>query len=293
MSFATLPYPIQSHTLPVRDSVMQYLAAGTGEPVVFLHGNPTWSYLWRHVIPHVAEHGRCIAFDLIGMGRSGKPAIAYRFSDHLAYLRTALELLALTNITLVAHDWDVALGLALCRLMPERVRAIAFMEGHVHPISTWADMDPGARDLFTRIRSDEAGRRMVLDEHIFVEQILPSGIQRTLQAEEWEAYREPYREPSARLPLWQWAREIPIAGHPADMVAEITANQQYLATAALPKLLLYSQPGAVIGPAEVAWCQQHCPNLTVCDLGPGIHFLPEDHPHAIGKAVVQWMTTLG
>jgi haloalkane dehalogenase len=256
-----------------------------------LHGNPTWSYLWRNVIPHLEGHGRCIAFDCIGMGRSGKPTIAYRFSEHLAYLAAAIEQLELTDITLVTHDWGVVLGLALCRLMPQRVRALAFMEGHIHPIASWEEMEPGARALFSQLRTEDVGRRMVVDENIFVETILPSGVRRRLTPVEMDAYREPYHERSARLLLWQWARSIPIAGEPPEMVEAVAANQQYLASSALPKLLLYAQPGAVIGQAEVEWCRRSCLNLTALDLGPGIHFLPEDHPDSIGEAVVRWMET--
>ena len=167
------------------------------------------------------------------MGRSGKPAIAYRFSDHLAYLAAAIERLEFTDITIVSHDWGVVLGLALCRLMPQRVRALAFMVGHIHPIARWEEMEPGARALFSQLRTEDAGRRMVLDENIFVETILPSGVRRRLTPAEMDAYREPYHEPSARLLLWQWARSIPIAGEPPEMVEVVAANQQFLATSAI------------------------------------------------------------
>jgi haloalkane dehalogenase len=290
MDTGVIPAMLASRSVAVRDSWLHYLEAGTGEPIVFLHGNPTSSYLWRNVIPHVAPHGRCLALDLIGMGQSGKPSIAYRLRDHIAYVDAFIEALQLTNITFVMHDWGVAIGLHYLTRYPGRVRAVAFMEGHLHPIARWDDYDPGARAMFTALRTEPEGRRMVIEDNFFIEVVLPSGVQRMLTAEEMAAYRAPYLEPRSREPLWRWPNEIPIEGHPADVHALVSAYQAYLAISDIPKLLFYAQPGAVIGASEVAWCRATLSNLTAVDVGAGIHFLPEDQPEVIGTAIADWLS---
>jgi len=219
-----------SRTVAVRDSWLYYREMGAGKPIVFLHGNPTSSYLWRNVLPYAAPYGRCLAVDLIGMGGSGKPPIAYRLRDHIAYLDAFIAALGLDDITFVMHDWGVALGLDYLTRHPERVRAVAFMEGHPHPIARWGDYDPGARALFTALRSVPEGRRLIVDENVFIETVLPSGMAHTLTAEEWAAYRAPYLEPSSREPLWRWPQEIPIAGTPADVEAIVRDYRAALVT---------------------------------------------------------------
>lgn len=270
---------------------MHYLEVGTGEPIVLLHGNPTSSFLWRNVLPHLETKGRCIAVDCIGMGQSGKPDIGYRLVEHIAYVEAFLDALGVHAFTLVGHDWGVVMGLALCRRYPQRVRRIAFMEGHVHPVERWSDFDAGSEAMFRQLRDEHAGPQMVIEENFFVETILPAGTQRTLTHEEMEVYRAPYREKSARLPMLRWVNEIPIEGQPADVQAIVLENQAFLATSELPKLLLHGEPGAVIGAREVAWCVETCRNLTAVDVGAGTHFLPEDQPDAIGRAIADWIGT--
>lgn len=293
MSRADIPAGIASKIIAVNGSPMHYLEVGAGDPILFLHGNPTSSYLWRNVIPHVAGHGRCIAVDLIGMGRSGKPQIAYRLADHIAHIDAFIDTLGLTDLTLVMHDWGVAIGLHFLARFPKRVRAIALMEGHIRTIDSWSHFDAGARAMFQRLRTEDVGRKLVIEDNFFIETVLPSGVQRALSATEMDAYRTPYREPRDREPLWRWPNEIPIEGYPADVHAIVSDNNATLATSPIPKLLLHAHPGAVIGPAEVAWCRRTLSNLTIVDLGPGTHFLPEDHPDAIGTALARWLGTLG
>ncbi|HEX5689423.1 MAG TPA: haloalkane dehalogenase [Roseiflexaceae bacterium] len=290
MSQAAVPSHIRSYTVAVKDSFMHYLEAGDGPPIVFLHGNPTSSYLWRNVIPHVEAHGRCIAVDCIGMGRSGKPDIGYSLADHIDYVDAFLDALHLTNVTFVAHDWGVAIGLALAARRP--TRAIAFMEGHIHPIARWDDFDADSRTMFQNLRSETLGPPMIIDDNFFIETILPGGTQRALSHAEMEAYRAPFRERASRLPMLRWVGQIPIEGQPAEAHAIVAANQAFLVSSDIPKLLLYAHPGAVIGAEEVSWCMEHCSNLATVGVGDGIHFLPEDHPHAIGSAVAQWLDTL-
>jgi len=280
---------ITSRFVTVNGQPMHYLEAGAGTPILFLHGNPTSSYLWRNVIPVVAQCGRCIAVDLIGMGKSAKPEIGYRLQDHIAFLDGFIEALNLSEITFVLHDWGVSIGLHYLTRFPERVRAVAFMEGHLGPIEHWTDLEPDARDMFQRLRSEEIGRQLVIAENFFVDTVLPSGILRTLTQDELAAYRTPYLRPRDREPIWRWVCEIPIEGHPADVHEIVTAYREGLARSPVPKLLLHAHPGAVIGAVQIAWCRQSLTNLTTVDLGEGIHFLPEDHPESIGLAIVRWL----
>jgi haloalkane dehalogenase len=283
-----IPAGVESRFVEVRGEPMHYLEAGAGPPIVFLHGNPTSSYLWRGVLPRLAPRFRCIALDLIGMGKSSKPEIAYTLRDHASYVDGFIERLGLDRAIFVGHDWGVALSCLHLARFPERVRAVVLMEGRIRPVERWADLAQGESDFFRGLRS-ESGRGKVLEENVFVEQILPSGIARTLHDAEMAVYRAPYPTPRDREPLWRWVREVPIEGEPVDATVLVTEGLQALATSQIPKLLLHAQPGAVIGLAEVAWCRAHLPRLTAVDLGPGIHFLPEDHPDAIGAAISTWL----
>ncbi|MFF1819067.1 haloalkane dehalogenase [Kribbella sp. NPDC058245] len=284
---------MKSARVEVLGSWLQYVEVGAGDPVLFLHGNPTSSYLWRKVVGAVARTGRrCIALDLIGMGDSGKPAIDYRLVDHLSFVEAFVETLGLSELTLVGHDWGAVIALDYARRFRDRVRGVAFLEGHLHPIDRWSDLDEGGRELFHKLRTPGVGEQLIIQENFFVEEVLPAGILRTLSQEELDAYRAPYRDPAARLPVWRWPQEIPIEGVPADVAAIVTANQSVIADPDLPKLLLHATPGAVIGPAEVAWCREHGQALTIVDLGPGSHFLPEDRPTEIVAALTDWLGRL-
>lgn len=288
---AAIPESLISKTVNVKDSFLHYLEAGTGNPIVFLHGNPTSSYLWRNVIPHVEDKRRCLALDLIGMGASGKPDTEYRLTDHINYVEAFIGALALENITLVLHDWGVAIGFTLLRRHPERIRAVAFLEGHLGPIGSWNDWDEGSRELFQDIRTEGRGERLILEENLFVETVLPSGIVRELSEDEMAAYRAPFPDAASRRPILREVRDIPIEGEPEDVQGIMEENQRYLTNSDVPKLLLYAHPGAIIGPEEVAWCRD-LRNLTAVDVGEGLHFLPEDRPGEIGRALRGWLEAL-
>lgn len=287
---ASLPKGLVSRTLNIKDSFINYLEIGTGNPILFLHGNPTSSYLWRNVIPHVKDKGRCVALDLIGMGASGKPDIDYRLAEHISYVDAFIDALELDNFTLVMHDWGVAIGLHYLTHYPERVKAVAFMEGHLHT-NTWNDFDEGSQPMFKRLRTEGVGERMILEENVFIETVLPGGTLRDLSEEEMDAYRAPFIERSARKPMLQEVREIPIEGEPADIAQIVEAYNAYLTTSGVPKLLLYAQPGAIVGEKEVAWCKT-LSNLTAVDVGAGLHFLPEDRPDEIGRGLRAWLESL-
>jgi len=273
----------------VLDSEMAYVDTGRGRPVVFLHGNPTSSYLWRNVIPHVEGVARCLAPDLIGMGRSGKaPAGSYRFVDHARYLDAWFDALALRDVTLVVHDWGSALGFAWARRHPDRVAGLIYMEAIVRPL-TWDEWPESARKIFQLMRSP-AGEELVLQKNVFVERILPASIQRTL-TDEMETYRAPFREPGeSRRPTLTWPREIPVGGEPADVVRIAEDNAQWLAKSPVPKLFVNAEPGSIlVGPQRElcrTWPNQR--EVTV----RGLHFIQEDSPADIGRAVAEFVRKL-
>lgn len=276
------PHPRQR--VAVLDSDMTYVDVGEGHAVVFLHGNPTSSYLWRNVIPHVAPHARCLAPDLIGMGESGKnPAGSYRFLDHARYLDAWFDaVLPEGPVTLVVHDWGSGLGFYWAQRNADRVAGIVFMECIV-PMA-WSDWDERTASAFQGFRS-EAGEAMVLEKNMFVERVLPTAIIRELTAEEHDVYRKPYLEAGeSRRPTLAWPRELPVDGEPADMWAICNAYSEFMDIAPFPKLWIKGEPGAL--PLEGVvneWFDVS--TVTV----KGIHFLQEDSPDEIGTAVAEFI----
>jgi haloalkane dehalogenase len=285
--------------VPVLGTTMHYRCAGPdgpsqGAPVLFLHGNPTSSFLWRAVIGPVAAltGRRCVAVDLVGMGGFGKPDIGYRLTDHIRYVSAFLDAAGLSPVVLVGHDWGAVIALHLAEALGDQVPGVAFMEGHIHPVVSWDDMDEGGRATFQELRTPGVGERMVLEENFFVERVLPAGMLRVPTDAEMGSYRQPYLVPASRRPMLAWAREIPIEGAPADVVDLVLANQRVIADAQRPALLLYGDPGAVIRADEVAWCRKHGRALTVSCVGLGTHFLPEDQPRPISDALSAWLASL-
>jgi len=268
---------------------------GTGNPIVFLHGNPTSSYLWRNIMPRVAGSGRCIAPDLIGMGGSDKLDSSqpdrYRFVCHRRYLDATLEALGVKDrVTLVLHDWGSALGFDWARRHPGRVAGIVYMEALIRPIG-WDEWPEQSRPLFEALRS-AAGEELILDKNIFIERILPASIMRTLSDDEMAAYRRPFQEPGEdRLPTLIWPREIPIDGEPADVAAIITDYAEWLArSSSLPKLFINAEPGAILVGATRETCRRW-PNQQEVTV-PGIHFIQEDSPDQISQAIVAWLAKI-
>ncbi|MGI5233243.1 haloalkane dehalogenase [Actinoallomurus sp. CA-142502] len=271
----------------VLDSTIFYRETGDGAPVVFLHGNPTSSHLWRDVIPAVP--GRRLAPDLIGMGESGKPAIGYSFADHARYLDAWFDALALDEVTLVGHDWGGALAFDWAARHPERVRGIAVTETIVKPMA-WEEFPEAGRALFEAIKSDR-GEVMMLDDNAFIE-MLPGSVATPLAEDDIAAYRAPYPTRESRLPLLRWARSMPLGGEPADVVARVEAYDAWLAASPdVPKLLITFAPGpgAMMTPEMIDWCERHLAGLEVerYDAVAG-HHTPEDRPDLIAAAVVSW-----
>ncbi|MFD1937601.1 MULTISPECIES: haloalkane dehalogenase [Nonomuraea] len=274
----------------VAGTELSYVDTGSGDPIVFLHGNPTSSYLWRNVIPHVADLGRCLAPDLAGMGASDpSPDGAYRFADHARRLDAWFDALDLDrDVTLVLHDWGSALGFHWAERHRERVKAIAYMEAIVQP-RLWTDFPPGRDALFRTMRSPE-GERLILQENFFVETVLPKSILRTLSDAEMDAYRAPFPTPESRIPTLVFPRELPIDGTPEDVAAIVEAYGRWLAESPLPKLLISAEPGALlVGRAlEFARTWPNQQEVTVS----GSHYIQEDSPEEIGIALREFVLKL-
>ncbi len=286
-------FPYEKKRVSVLDSDIAYVDEGDGPPVVFLHGNPTSSYLWRNIIPYATRAGyRAIAPDLIGMGDSGSPEIDYTFADHAAYLDAFFSALDLAPAVFVIHDWGSALGMRYARLNPEKVRALAYMEAIVPPampVASFDDMPPALGDFFRLMRTEE-GAEMVLGQNFFVEAVLPNmGVMRDMQPAEMEAYRAPFPTRDSRRPTLAWPRQVPIEGAPEDVVQSVTQNGEWLVVSDIPKLLFHAAPGAITPQPVVDWHAAHVSNLEVRFLGAGLHFLQEEHPDLIGQGLADWL----
>ncbi|MFF2555238.1 haloalkane dehalogenase [Nocardia sp. NPDC058058] len=274
--------------IDVLDSHIAYTDVGAGAPVVFLHGNPTSSYMWRNVIPHLSGEMRCLAPDLIGMGDSGKPDVDYRYDDHMRYLDAWFEALDLSDIVIVGHDWGAPLGVDWARRHPDRVRAIALLQPVLRPL-TWPELGPVA-ELFAKFRGPE-GERLILQDNVFIEGTLRSTTP-SLTESDMAIYRAPYPDPESRRPLLAWPRELPIDGEPADVVDHVLTNGKWLGTTPeVPKLLLHvdDEPGIAIPPAARAWIVDNVAAVELVAVGPGGHHSPEDQPDTIGRALVSWL----
>ena len=286
LSAAELP----KKSAEVRGKRMSYVECGEGDPILFLHGNPTSSYLWRNVMPHLQDQGRCLAPDLIGMGDSEKlddsGPDSYRFVEHREYLDALLDALDVrSGVTLVGHDWGSALAFDWANRHREAVKGIAYTEALVQPL-TWDDWPKAARAVFEGFRSP-AGEAMVLEQNVFVEQVLPTSMLRDLSEEEMAAYRRPFATPGEdRRPTLSWPRQIPIEGEPADMVKIFEDYGAWLAQSDVPKLFLNAEPGAILRGRQREFCRSW-PNQTEVTV-KGIHFVPEDSADEIGRAVAEW-----
>ncbi|MEC8181434.1 MAG: haloalkane dehalogenase [Pseudomonadota bacterium] len=280
--------------LTVMGKSMAYCEMGEGDPILFLHGNPTSSYLWRNIMPFAADLGRCLAPDLIGMGDSNKldnpGPESYRFVEHRAYLDAWIEAVGVTdNVTLVIHDWGSALGFDWGRRNADRVKAIAYMEGIVRPV-LWEEWNQQSRPVFEGFRS-EAGEAMVLRKNVFVEKVLPGSVLRGLTEAEMTVYRRPFLTPGEdRRPTLSWPRQIPLAGEPREVVDIVQEYADWMATNDLPKLFVNAEPGAILVGAQREFCRgwKNQTEVTV----RGSHFIQEDSPTEIGEALHAWLSAL-
>jgi haloalkane dehalogenase len=278
----------------VLNSTMAYREAGDREAPValFLHGNPTSSYIWRNILPLVAPVAHCIAPDLIGFGQSGKPDIEYRFSDHVRYFDAFLEQAGITSAFVVAQDWGSGLAFHLAARRPDFIRGLAFME-FIRPMPTWNDFHPDQVETFQKFRRPGVGEEMILECNTFVEGVLPAGTVRKLTEDEMAVYRAPFPTPESRRPTWRFPNELPIGGTPADVYSIIEKAHQSLAESSYPKLLFVGNPGALISPAFADNFAKGLKNYRVVHLNSGVHYLQEDHPDVIAANIKEWLIDLG
>jgi haloalkane dehalogenase len=287
-------FDVELAKVNVLGSTMAYREAGDPEAPValFLHGNPTSSYIWRNIIPLVAPVAHCIAPDLIGFGQSGKPDIEYRFADHVRYLDAFLANAGISSAFVVAQDWGTALAFHLAARRPEFIRGLAFME-FTWPMPTWNDFHVDAREIFQKFRTPGVGEKLILEDNAFVEQVLPAATVRKLTEEEMSVYRAPFPTPESRRPTWRFPNELPIAGEPADVYSILQEAHRALAQSSYPKLLFTANPGALVSPSVAEIFVKNIQDCEVVELGAGIHYLQEDHPDVIGNTVREWLIRLG
>lgn len=284
-------FSFESKYIEVHGSKLHYVDEGSGDPILFLHGNPTSSYLWRNIIPHLVPHARCIAPDLIGMGKSANPVIPYRFFDHVGYIEGFIEQLGLNNVTLVIHDWGSALGFHYAMRNENNIKGIAFMEAILKPMF-WQEFPKDYKIGFKLMRTPVIGWLMISVMNVFVKKLLPGSIIRKLTAQEIEHYEAPFRTIRSRKAVRQWPCEVPIDGLPADVSQAVSDYNLKLRQSDCPKILFSATPGAIITKETAEWCRQNLKNLTIVDVGKGLHFIQEDQPHLIGEGLSKWYQTL-
>lgn len=279
------------NTTNVLDSFITHTETGAGSPIVFLHGNPTSSHVWRNVMPGLSGQARCLAPDLIGMGTSGKPDIAYRYADHARYLDAWFAALDLRDVVLVGYDWGGVLALDWAARHSERVRGVVVFETFLQPLR-WSEYPPRGAELFRALRTPGVGEDLVLEKNGFLPRSLENGVKRGLGEADRATYGAPFATPTSRRPMLQWTRELPIDGEPADVMAVIERNAQWLASSpSIPKLLLTFEGGGLSSsPASVGWAQG---KLAIAALGPAGHHAPEDAPVEIAQAIAAFRKERG
>ena len=278
----------------VHNKKMAYVEVGQGHPIVFQHGNPTSSYLWRNIIPHLAQYGRCIAVDLIGMGDSEKLKNSgpekYLYEEHREYLFKAWEKLGIDKqVTLVLHDWGSALGFDWASKHPDALKGIVYMEALVRPV-TWDEWPDSATNIFKAFRS-ASGEELILNKNLFIEGVLPNSIIRKLSIKEMDAYREPFLNSGEdRRPTLSWPREIPINNSPDNIIKIVNKYSKWLENSNIPKLFINAEPGSILVGSQREYCRTWKNQMEVTV--PGKHFLQEDSPHAIGNSISEWLKAL-
>lgn len=284
-------FPYESKFADVLGSRMHYVDEGQGDPALFIHGNPTSSYLWRNIIPYVKESHRAIAIDLIGMGKSGKPDIEYTYQDHKRYVDAFIDKLGLRNITFVIHDWGTVLGFDYTRQNEKNVVGIAFMEALIPPTLP-NPTAPAPNTVFGQFRSAGVGEKMVLEENYFVEKMIPGGVIRTLTEEEMNYYRAPYPTPASRKPTLMWPRELPMGGEPARNVEVANAIGEWMKKTDIPMLHLWGRSGPGNADRVPSEMVKRVKNIQSTFVGMARHYLQEDQPEVIGRAIADWRRRL-
>lgn len=280
--------PIASKTIEIKGSKMHYLEQGAGDPILFLHGMPVSSYVWRNIIPALSDQARCIAPDLIGMGESDKPDIDYRIFDHIKYIEELIAALDLKNITLVMHGWGSVIGFDYARRHEDNIKALVFFEAHVRPTTDWNMLSLPVQQFASLLNRPGAAYRAVVEQNYLVNKMLPEGVIRPLQTEELAKYQEPFPTPETRKPLWQYVQDLPLGEGPEDVVELITQYSKWLEETPIPKLMLYAIPGFITTVATVQWARDHVKNLELLGLDDVLHFAQESIPEIFSQKLRDW-----
>ena len=284
-------FPYASKYVEIAGNKLHFIDDGQGQTFLFLHGNPTSSYLWRNVMRYVAPSGRLVAVDNIGFGKSDKPNVDYTFQTHYDYIEGFISALDLKDVILVLHDWGSVIGLNYAREHEANVRGVVFMEAIIPPAFPMVDLTNlgGPDGLFAKFRTPEAGKELLINQNVFVEELLGRGaLTRQLTEIEIDAYRAPFLEPDSRFPIYVWPNELPIAGEPARNVSVVNAIGEWLKSSPIPKLLQYASPGAIVSPSAAQWMARNYPNIEAQFVGYGAHYIQEDNPEAIGRGIADW-----
>ncbi|ACJ20284.1 haloalkane dehalogenase [Coxiella burnetii] len=277
-----------SRFVTVKGAKMHYIETGQGEPVLFIHGMPTSSYLWRNIIPKLADKAHCVALDLIGMGESDKPDIDYTVNDHISYVECFIEALGLRNITLVMHGWGSVIGFDYARRHPKNIKALAFFESHIRPTTDWDMLSLPVQQLATLLHRPGASYRAIVEQNYLINKLLPASMMRKLSDEEMANYRRPFLTKESRKPLWQYLQDLPLGDSKRPVVKLIKNYSQWLKQAPQPKLMMYAVPGFVTTMATVQWAKEHLPNLTLVEFSDVLHFAQESIPDIFSEELRKW-----
>jgi len=280
-------FPFKSNYVDIKGSKIHYIDEGEGKPMLFLHGNPTSSYIWRNIIPHLSKDVRCIAPDLLGFGKSDKPDLDYGFSDVYEYLEAFIKELNLQDITIVVQDWGSGLGFHYANTHRDNIKGIAFMEA-MYEQKDWSKLPFGLKMAFTMIRSKTFSWLMLGVGNMFVKNMLPGGVSRKLSQKELEVYAAPFKTLKDRKPSYVFPRDVPLKGSPLHTAKIVDNYNKWLQETEIPKICFYATPGQIIRVEEVPWIEENFPNITMIDIGKALHFVQEDNPHTIGRELKNW-----
>ncbi len=287
-------FPFESHYSEVKGAKIHYIDEGEGDPIVFLHGMPACNYLWRNIIPSMSKRARCIAPDLIGMGKSDKPDIAYTIFDHIDYISEFVDSLKLKNITFVLHGWGSIIGFdyAMAAKNKNKIRGVAFYESHVRPVTSWDMLSLPVQQLAAMLIDPKSAKRSIMKDNYMIEKLLQRGVLRKLSDAEMQYYSAPFQTEESRKVLWQYLQDLPLGSGPADVVELIARYSTALQKSKLPKLMFYTIPGYITTIDTVTWCRDHLQNLSLIDLGEALHFIQETNPEMFAQEFEKWYKSL-
>lgn len=283
---------LTSKYVDVNGSSIHYVEQGEGEPILFLHGIPTWSYIWRNIIQPLSMQGHCIAPDLIGMGKSDKPDIAYTIFDHIEYMNKFIELLDLKNITFVMHGWGSLIGFNYAMQHPENVKGLAFLEAHLRPAIEKDMVALPVRERVSILDSEDGGRDVILNSNYYINRVMPAGVMRKLTEQEMAAYQQPFNQPGSTKPIWQYLQDLPLGKQQSAVTDLISQYSEFLRTSDIPKLMLYAMPGFNTSIETVMWAKENLANLAVIEIEDALHYAQESHPTKMATALFDWYQTL-